>query len=136
MDAVEKGINDVEDDPSTGKYFIGRGCYPNSEGVVQLDAAMMRGSDCRVGSVAALEGYSKPVSVARHILEHTQQSLVVGGGARTYAEQNGFQLEANDSLMTDETREKYQLWKESKSVELKEKGHDTLCKQLFWSNIL
>ena len=80
--------------------------------------------------------YSKPVSVARHILEHTQQSLVVGGGARTYAEQNGFQLEANDSLMTDETREKYQLWKESKSVELKEKGHDTLCKQLFWSNIL
>lgn len=46
----------VEDDPTTGRYFIGRGCYPNSEGVVQLDAALMRGRDCAFGAVAALEG--------------------------------------------------------------------------------
>ena len=46
----------VEDDPSTGPYFVGRGSYPNAEGVVQLDAAIMRGRDCRVGAVASLEG--------------------------------------------------------------------------------
>lgn len=46
----------IEDDPTTGRYFVGRGCYPNREGVVQLDAALMRGSDCAFGAVAALEG--------------------------------------------------------------------------------
>lgn len=47
----------VEDDPSTGRYYVGRGCYPNSEGIVQLDGAVMRGTDCKFGAVAALEGY-------------------------------------------------------------------------------
>ena len=47
---------EIEDDPTTGKYFIGRGCYPNSEGLVQLDAAMMNGKDLNFGSVCALEG--------------------------------------------------------------------------------
>ncbi len=47
----------VEDDPDTGRYYIGRGCYPNAEGVVQLDAALMRGSDCSFGAVVALERY-------------------------------------------------------------------------------
>lgn len=48
----------VEDDPTTGRYYVGRGCYPNAEGVVQLDAAIMRGSDCSIGGVAALERYT------------------------------------------------------------------------------
>lgn len=47
----------VEDDPETGVYYIGRGCYPNKEGVVQLDAALMRGRDCSFGAVAGLERY-------------------------------------------------------------------------------
>ena len=51
----------VEDDPVTGKFYVGRGCYPNADGVVQLDAAVMRGSDCSFGAVAALERYVHPV---------------------------------------------------------------------------
>lgn len=47
---------DIEDDPTTGKYLVGRGCYPNSEGRVQLDAAVMNGKDLKFGSVCALEG--------------------------------------------------------------------------------
>lgn len=37
---------------------MGKGCYPNCEGVVQLDAAIMRGSDHSFGAVAALERYA------------------------------------------------------------------------------
>ena len=47
----------VEDDPATGVYYVGRGCYPNRDGVVQLDAALMQGSDCSFGAVAGLERY-------------------------------------------------------------------------------
>ena len=36
-------------------FYVGRGSYPNSEGTLQLDAAMMRGRDCSFGAVAGLE---------------------------------------------------------------------------------
>lgn len=49
----------MEDDPETGIYYVGRGCYPNRDGIVQLDAAMMRGRDCSFGGVAALERYGE-----------------------------------------------------------------------------
>ena len=50
-----KHMPDVEDDPSTGPYYVGRGCFPNNAGIVQLDAALMRGKDCAFGGVAGLE---------------------------------------------------------------------------------
>ena len=53
--------------------------------------------------------------------------MLVGSGAKVYAEKNGFCLEDNSSLLTEETRKKYQQWKDSKDEHLKEKGHDTLC---------
>ncbi len=53
----------VEDDPSTGPYHVGRGCYPNSAGVVQLDAAIMASKDFRIGAVAGLEGWVATLSL-------------------------------------------------------------------------
>ena len=47
----------IEEDPSTGVYLVGRGSYPNAEGTVQLDAAVMDGKNLHFGSVCALEGY-------------------------------------------------------------------------------
>ena len=46
----------IEDDPSTGVYYIGRGSYPNENGIIQLDAAVMRGKDCAMGAVCSIEG--------------------------------------------------------------------------------
>jgi len=46
----------IEEDPSTGVYLVGRGSYPNAEGTVQLDAAVMDGKNLHFGSVCALEG--------------------------------------------------------------------------------
>ena len=45
----------VEDNPDMGRYLVGRGCYPNNQGVVELDAAIMRGADCALGAVCAIE---------------------------------------------------------------------------------
>jgi len=46
----------IEEDPSTGVYLVGRGSYPNSEGTIQLDAAVMDGKNLHFGSVCTLEG--------------------------------------------------------------------------------
>lgn len=58
----------MEDDPSTGPYFVGRGCYPNKRGVVQLDAAIMTGNNCAFGAVAGLE------RLANHAFSRAQSS--------------------------------------------------------------
>ena len=47
----------IEDDPETGCFFVGRGGFPNSKGVLECDAAVMVGDKCRFGAVAALQGW-------------------------------------------------------------------------------
>ena len=54
--------------------------------------------------------YAKPISVARCVLEHASLSMLVGSGAAEFAQQQGFQMEDNDSLLTEETRRAFQVW--------------------------
>ena len=51
----------------------------------------------------------KPISVARHVLEHSSANLLVGSGATNYARQNGFQTEASAELLSDASREAYKV---------------------------
>jgi isoaspartyl peptidase/L-asparaginase-like protein (Ntn-hydrolase superfamily) len=45
----------VEEDADLGPYFVGKGGMPNADGQYELDAAVMRGLDLRVGAVGALQ---------------------------------------------------------------------------------
>jgi N4-(beta-N-acetylglucosaminyl)-L-asparaginase len=99
LDAVEKGANAVELDPSVSS--VGHGGMPNAAGVVEVDAAIMRGSDLRAGSVAALQQIRTPTSVARAILEEGRHVMLAGQGALAFALSRGFKQE---DLLTPETR--------------------------------
>lgn len=44
--------------------------------------------------------YACPISVARHIMEHSPHNILVGAGARKYAEKNGFALQENNLLVS------------------------------------
>ena len=46
----------VEDDLDTGKHVVGRGGFPNENGILECDAAIMDGNGCRFGAVAAIQG--------------------------------------------------------------------------------
>lgn len=70
--------------------------------------------------------YPKPISVARCVMEKCKHSMLVGGGANSFARSMGFVLESNDSLLTDETRLAYEKFKITHSVD--QAAHDTLCK--------
>ena len=54
LDAIEAGANVTEDDPDVNS--VGFGGLPNSEGVVELDAAIMDGPTHAAGSVGGLVG--------------------------------------------------------------------------------
>ena len=110
LDAVIAGANVVELDPEDTS--VGYGGLPNEEGVVQLDACVMHGPTGRAGAVAALEGIKNPSRVAKVVMETTDHVLLVGAGARRFAELNGFKPE---NLLTEKARKVWLYWKQNLS---------------------
>jgi N4-(beta-N-acetylglucosaminyl)-L-asparaginase len=105
LDAIEMGIRVAEADTSVDS--VGVGGAPNAIGVVQLDACFMDGETHKAGSVAALENYPHPISVARRVMEKTKHVLLVGAGAADFAKKQGF--EAQD-ILTSEQKKKWEKW--------------------------
>ncbi len=103
MDAVEAGIRLVEANPDD--HSVGYGGYPNLLGEVELDAAIMDGSDLTSGAVGALKGYPYPISVARKVLEKLPHVFLVGEGAARFAAEMGFERR---DLLTEPARETWE----------------------------
>ena len=106
LDAVERGINVPESDPSVTS--VGYGGLPNAEGVVELDAAIMDGTKHRAGAVCSLRSIKNPISVARLVLDRTRHTTLAGEGAFRFALKMGFHPE---QLLTPESLKKWMEWK-------------------------
>ena len=101
LDAVEAGTKMVE--LNLDDHSVGVGGYPNLLGEVELDASVMEGTTRRAGAVAALREYPHPISVARAVLEHLPQHLLLAGeGAGRFAAERGF---TKMNLLTPEAEE-------------------------------
>jgi L-asparaginase len=99
LDAIEGAIRIVESDEHV--WSVGRGGWPNLLGEVELDAAIMDGTSLRTGAVGAVKGYLHPISIARQVLEQLPHELLVGEGARRFA--NEINAEPDDLLMPHAT---------------------------------
>jgi beta-aspartyl-peptidase (threonine type) len=82
LDVVEYCVSLLEDDRL---YNAGRGSVLNAEGQVEMDAALMDGSDLRAGAVACVKQIKNPIALARLVLERGEHVLLVGDGALEFA---------------------------------------------------
>ena len=121
LDAVEQGIRVAEADTEVDS--VGVGGIPNANGVVQLDACIMDGTNQKAGAVAAVEDYPHPISVARRVMEKTKHVFVVGQGAKDFAAQHGFEKQ---DLLTPQQREKWLKWLKENGKEVPKGSHDTI----------
>lgn len=125
LDAVEAGAKVTEADISNRS--VGIGGMPDRDGHVTLDACIMNhNSEC--GSVAFLEGFAHPISVARAVMEKTQHVMLVGEGAEQFAAQYGFK---KIKTPIPEVKKEYSKWKkENKALfqkpEINHENHDTI----------
>lgn len=124
LDAVEKGINVVEDDPDVTS--VGYGGLPNSEGEVELDAGIMDGTTHRAGSICNLHKIKNPISVARLVMEKTLHTTMAGEGALRFAIEMGF---APQQLLTPKSLAEWLKWKSTPNHEtfwIDREHHDTI----------
>jgi N4-(beta-N-acetylglucosaminyl)-L-asparaginase len=110
LDAAIDGVALAEDDPN--EMTVGLGGVPNEDCVVQLDACVMHGPTGRAGAVASLEGVKNPSRVAKKVMETTDHVLLVGPGARRFAELHGFPIQ---NLLTEKARKVWLYWKQNLS---------------------
>lgn len=106
LDAIEKGINAVEDDPNVDS--VGYGGLPNAQGEVELDAGIMDGTTHRAGAVCNLHKIKNPISVARLVMEKTRHTTMAGEGALQFAIAMGFEPQ---QLLTQHSLAEWLKWK-------------------------
>jgi N4-(beta-N-acetylglucosaminyl)-L-asparaginase len=104
LDAVEKGVRLVENDPS--ERSVGYGGRPDRDGRVTLDACIMD-ENYNIGSVAFLEHIKNPISVARMVMEKTPHVMLAGEGALSFALSQGF---IKENLLTPDSEREWKEW--------------------------
>lgn len=107
LDALVAGVNINELDPLDDS--VGYGGLPNADGVVQLDCCCMHGPKRWAGGVGAIEGVRTPTLVARAVMEQTDNHLLAGAGAQSFARAVGLPIEAD--LNTPHSRAMWLEWK-------------------------
>ena len=115
VDAVETGIRLLEDNPL---FNAGKGAVFTADGKNELDAAIMNGATLAAGSVAGVTRTKNPISLARTVMEQSQQVMLIGAGADAFAVSVGLPQEPPSYFFTERRWDSLvkQLSKEGKPI--------------------
>lgn len=97
IQAVEASIVSMENDET---FDAGRGSFINQIGDVELDAGFMDGRTLRAGAIAAVQNVKNPITLARAIMEKSDEILLVGTGATRFAKEHRIPTCRQDDLIT------------------------------------
>lgn len=99
LDAVEAAVVVLEDCPL---FNAGRGAVYTADARHEMDAAVMDGQGLAAGAVACVQGVRNPVALARCVMRRSGHVLMVGPGARCFAQEIGLAIEPDAWFHTDE----------------------------------
>ena len=102
LDAVQAVVNYMEDCPL---FNAGKGAVMNIDGIHELDAAIMDGSNLKAGAVAGVRDIKNPVNAARMVMDSTQHVLLIGDGASAFAKAMKLEIVDNSYFSTAERNE-------------------------------
>lgn len=105
LDAVEKTVNAMEDNPL---FNAGKGAVFTHEGKNELDAAIMDGSNLEAGAIAGVTDIRNPVSAARMVMTSSPHVFLLGRGASEFAKEKGLEIVDPSYFRTENRYEELQ----------------------------
>ena len=113
LEAVEASVRVLEDDPH---FNAGRGAVFTSEGMNELDAAIMDGKTLKAGAVASVKHIKNPISLARLVMEKSSHVMLDCAGAEAFAREQGVEMVDQKYFFT---QERWDAWQRVKDAEKK-----------------
>ena len=115
LEAVETSIICLE---NCELFNAGKGSVFNSEGVHQMDAALMEGASKRAGAVGAVVGIKNPIRLARAVMEQSSSVMLVGSGAEDFGRSIGLEFMEPGYFYTDQRYSQWQVAKAENTISL------------------
>jgi beta-aspartyl-peptidase (threonine type) len=124
LDAVETAVVELERHPILN---AGVGSVLNSEGEVEMDAALMEGTTGRAGAVTCAQRVVHPIRAARAVLEQGRHVVLAGSAADAFAAEQGLELVEPPGLVTELRRSQLARARSRERVSLDhDEGHGTV----------
>jgi len=98
LDAVEAAVRVLEDNEL---FNAARGAVFDADGRNSLDASIMDGSTLAAGAITGVHHVRNPVTLARHVMEHSPHVMLSGEGAEEFALEQGLKLEPASYFRTE-----------------------------------
>ena len=117
VDIVTSAVTILENSPL---FNAGRGSVLTHDGIVEMDAAVMRGSDLAAGAVTQLTSARNPISVARHVMENSPFVMLAGKGADLYVAESELQQEPLSYFITEARMQQLEQQRNSGTISLSE----------------
>jgi beta-aspartyl-peptidase (threonine type) len=96
--AVIETIKILEDSPL---FNAGKGSVFNSNGKVENDASIMRGSDLGAGASSGTSNVKNPITLASDVMNHSEHVFLSGKGAENFAKDRNLDIVDNKYFHTD-----------------------------------
>jgi beta-aspartyl-peptidase (threonine type) len=112
IEAVEQTIVVLENSPL---FNAGKGAVFTSNGLNELDAAIMDGSNLNAGTVAGITTVKNPIKLARAVMENSKHVMMIGDGAEKFAKKQNIEIVEPNYFYTEERWKILQRIKENET---------------------
>jgi len=104
LDAITAAIMVLENSPL---FNAGKGAVFTAEGINEMDASIMEGSQLEAGAVTGVRHIKNPILAARAVMEKTHHVLLTGAGAEELAVTVGLEMVDSSYFYTESRWKSY-----------------------------
>jgi beta-aspartyl-peptidase (threonine type) len=97
LDAVEQAVRSMEENEL---FNAGKGAVFSANGKHEMDASIMSGQSLKAGAVAGVTNIRNPISLARAVMEQSENVFLLGSGAEDFAREHKLTMEPDDYFFT------------------------------------
>lgn len=115
INAVKSSVVVLEDN---ALFNAGKGSVFTNEGLNEMDASIMDGSNLAAGAIAGVRNIRNPIELAEEVMLHSDHIFLIGQGANDFAVKRGMKLEPDEYFYSKYRHDQLRQIRDSDSYQL------------------